>query len=127
MDKKNQSSEDTNEVLTAEEEMLRKAEQLVLDNLDEPEFSVHDLAAHLAYSLRQIERLLKKHTGLTPNAFIREIRLQKAYKIIEQKRFTTIKEVCYEVGMSNPAYFTTKFKERFGKNPSEIVESAYLL
>jgi AraC-like DNA-binding protein len=78
------------------------------------------LAAHLGYSQRQLERLLKKYSGFSPGAFIREIRLQKAYLLIERKQFATIKEVCYDVGMDNPAGFSTLFKTRFGKSPSEL-------
>ncbi|MCK5149006.1 tetratricopeptide repeat protein [bacterium] len=107
---------------SADEALLRKAEYFVIKNIDDSEFTIDKLADHMSYSVRQLERLLKKQSGLTPNAFIREIRLQKAYQILEQRQFMSIKEVCYEVGMNNPAYFSSKFKERFGSSPSEVLD-----
>ena len=111
------------ETISADETLLRKAEQFVINNLDDSEFTIDKLADHMAYSIRQLERLLKKYSGLSPNAFIREIRLQKAWQILKQRKFTTIKEVCYEVGLNNPAYFSSKFKERFGCTPGELLEN----
>ncbi len=45
-------------------------------------FMVEQPASQLNYSSRQLERNTKKYTGLTPNKLIREIRLQKAYRIL---------------------------------------------
>ena len=119
--KKENKEETESEVsYSAEEQLIIKAEKHVLANLHEHSLNVSNLASSMGYSLRQLERLLKKHSGLSPAAFIREIRLQKAYRILERRQFATIKEVCYEVGMDTPANFSTRFKQRFGKNPTEV-------
>ncbi|MGD8781185.1 MAG: tetratricopeptide repeat protein [Ignavibacteria bacterium] len=106
--------------LSAEESLISKAEEAVMENLDNVKFTASELAEKLSYSQRQLERLLKKITGLSPNAFIREIRLNKAYKMLEKRQFQTVLEVCYNVGFENPSYFSKKFAERFGKRPSEL-------
>ncbi|MBT6004707.1 MAG: AraC family transcriptional regulator, partial [Prolixibacteraceae bacterium] len=74
-------------------------------------------------SPRQLERHLKKQTGLSPNAFIREIKLQEAYKMLEKRQFRTVLEVSYSVGIDSPSYFSKKFMERFGKNPRDVKKS----
>lgn len=125
--KENKVFEEEENNFTVEEEMLHKAEKFVIKNIDETEFTIDKLASFLNCSNRQLERLLKKYSGFTPNGFIREIRLQKAFQILEQRKFSTIKEVCYEVGLNNPAYFSVKFKERFGKNPLEVYENSRYL
>ena len=119
--KENTGKEDLEVSYTAEEQLIIKAEKYVFENLQEPTMNTSKLAKYMGYSRRQLERLLKKHSGLSPAAFIREIRLQKAYQIIERRQFATIKEVCYDVGMDTPANFSTRFKQRFGKNPSEVI------
>ncbi len=106
--------------VTAEEKLVNDAKEFVIENLDNVKFTASELAGKLAYSQRQLERLLKKNTGFTPNSFIREIRLLHAYKMLERKQFHTVVEVCYEVGFENPSYFSKKFAERFGKKPSEV-------
>ncbi|RMG78111.1 MAG: response regulator [Bacteroidetes bacterium] len=106
---------------SAERQLLKQAEQIVLDNLDTSEFKVTDLARKMGYSQRQLTRIIKKLTGLSPVGFILEIRLQKARQFIERKQFLTVSEVRYEVGIESAAYFTTKFKERFGKSPKDML------
>ena len=109
------------QILSVEKKFLSDAEEHILKNLDNVSFTASELADNLAYSQRQLERLLKKYTGLSPNAFIREIRLHKAYQMLEKRQFNTVLEVCYSVGIENPSYFSKKFYERFGKKPSEVI------
>nr|NQU91947.1 tetratricopeptide repeat protein [Bacteroidota bacterium] len=87
--KENPSEPENEEIMTIEEQMLRKSEAFVLEKLDDPQLKSASLAAHLGYSQRQLERLLKKCSGFTPHAFIREIRLQKAHQLIERRQFAT--------------------------------------
>jgi len=104
-----------------EEKFIRKAETLVLNHLSDKMYRIPDLAKDLAYSPRQLERILKRVTGLAPVEFVREVRLQKAYEFLEKRRFATIAEVRMEVGMENASYFTKRVQERFGKTPKEIM------
>lgn len=112
--------ETTPQDLSVEQQLLQQAEQTILEHLDEVDFKVKDLAQALAYSPKQLGRIIKKLTGLSSVAFILEIRLQRARALIEQRRFATVTEVMYEVGIQSTSYFTRKFTERFGKNPSEL-------
>jgi len=61
-------------------------------------------------------------TGLTPNEFIREIRLQKAYQLLEERRYFTVAEVRYATGFENASYFTKVFSKRFGQRPGDILK-----
>lgn len=119
--KSENAEEERDKVQTVQEKLLAEAENQVLKNLDNVNFTASELADNLAYSQRQLERLLKKYTGLSPNGFIREIRLHKAYQMLERRQFNTVLEVCYSVGIENPSYFSRKFYERFGKKPSEVI------
>ena len=107
--------------LSVEQRLLKKAEQTVLDNIDQADFKVTDLAKQIGYSSKQLGRIIKKLTGLSSVAFILEIRLQKARELLEKRTFGTVTEVMYEVGIQSTSYFTRKFTERFGKNPSEVL------
>jgi signal transduction histidine kinase/DNA-binding response OmpR family regulator len=120
------NNQDEEMILSAEEKLIRKAENCILENIDQSDYTVGSLASELAYSERQLERLMKKHAGLSPNAFIREIRLQKAYQLLDKRQFLSVQEVCYEVGVENPAYFSKIFIERFGRKPSELLASEKL-
>lgn len=110
-------------VESADHQLVKQAEQIILEHLQEPDFKVTDLAQKMNYSSRQLGRLIKKLTGLSPVNFILEIRLQKAYQYLQNKQFTTVSEVRYQIGIESASYFTTKFKERFGKSPKEFLNS----
>ena len=110
----------SSELENVERNFTIAAEEYVVEHIDDSAFTVTNLASHLAYSNRQLRRLLQKYTGLSPIEFILEIRLQKAFQIIKQRKFSTINEVRYEVAIESASYFSNKFKERFGISPIEL-------
>jgi len=105
---------------TAEDEILEKVKDIIMQNISDEKFKVSDLAEQVGYSQRQLSRLLKKLTGLSPNQLIMEIRLQTAYKHLINKTFLTLAEVRYSVGIISAGHFNKKFTERFGVNPGEV-------
>jgi AraC-like DNA-binding protein len=56
-------------------------------------------------------------TGISVNDFIRQLRLQKGAQLLSNN-WGNIAQVAYEVGFSNPSYFSKCFKEQFGVLPS---------
>lgn len=106
---------------SSDQKLLKKVEEFILENIDNEEFKIQELAESVGYSQRQFTRILKQYTGMTPVKFILEIRLQKAYQHLQHKTFFTLSEVRYHVGISSSAYFNKKFKERFGINPSDLL------
>lgn len=110
------------ETVSVDERFVKQAEAVVLAHLDEVEFKVTDLAKALNYSQRQLARVLKKYTGLSPVEFILEIRLQKAYQLIQQQRYLSVSEIRYDVGIESASYFSKKFTERFGEMPSHLLK-----
>ena len=101
-------------------QLLKEAESIILENINDPGFKVTELADKLHYSQRQVARIIKQLTGLTPVNFILELRLQKAYLMIRSRKYRSVSEVRYSVGIESASYFTRKFKERFGVSPSEV-------
>ncbi len=94
-------------------------ETTVQENLSNPHLSVQTLADKMAISERTLQNKIKAYTGLTPNQYLTEARLQKARELLEAKAFQTISEVCYAVGFKTTQYFAVIMKKRFGKAPSE--------
>ena len=83
-------------------------------------------AAYLAeagiMSERQFFREIKRLTGLTPNQYILEVRLQKARHLLQHHAYHTLAEVAYAVGFDTPWYFTKVFEGHFGKHPSAYLD-----
>jgi len=70
----------------------------------------------MAISERQLFRRIKSITGLTPNKYIRAIRLQVSREAIESGKYRTIAEISYMAGFETPAYFSKLFKEYYGRD-----------
>jgi len=110
-----------NDTESSDQKLLKTIENLVIENLSNENFKIKELADGVNYSQRQLTRILKQYSGMTPVQFILEIRLQKAYQLLQHKTFFTLSEVRYDVGITSSPYFNKKFKQRFGINPSELL------
>ena len=93
----------------------------IVDNIDNKQFGVLTLASEFNLSDRQLTRVTRRATGMSPAAFIREVRLTKARDLFTNSSYQTIAEVAYSVGFEKPSYFSKLFFERFGKKPSELL------
>lgn len=100
---------------------LEKAEGVCKSNISNNNFSVPDLADQLALSERQLHRRINELTGLTPNKYIREIKLQYARELLEIGRYKTVAEVAYHVAFEKPEYFSKLFSDRFGVKPTSLL------
>jgi AraC-like DNA-binding protein len=83
-------------------------------------FKAVDFLRPTGYSKSQLNRKLVALTGKSPNAFIREYRLNQALKLF-RKGDHNISEIAFETGFSSPSYFTTCFQKQFGHQPSEYL------
>lgn len=90
-------------------------------NIADPDYSVKQLGESVFYSESQIRRIVKRHTGLTPNKLIMEVRLLTAERMIKQNPYLKAYEIQEEIGIKSSAYFSRMFKDRFGINPSELM------
>jgi len=100
-------------------EFINQIKELIFKNISDPELNIDTLVKHLAVSRSQLNRKIKSLTGLTPNNFIKTIRLKKAYELLREKD-NRVSDVAYQTGFSDPNYFTICFKKEFGENPSQI-------
>ena len=60
---------------------------------------------------------MKELTGLSPIEFIRQIRIKKALRLMDDGE-TSITEVAYKTGFNDPKYFSRCFKAEMGMSPS---------
>jgi signal transduction histidine kinase/DNA-binding response OmpR family regulator len=104
-----------------EERFLQKVRDALEEQIDNADFSVGELAKSLLLSNMQLYRKLKSLTGQNPTLFIRTYRLQKSKHLLVSTDLT-VSEIAYDVGFTDPAYFSRAFKEEFGFPPSKARE-----
>ena len=90
-----------------------------------PDFNIESVAESMAMSRTTFYRKFKSLTGITTVEFVRDMRLEKAKKLLDAGD-CNVSEVAYEVGFSNPKYFSTCFKEKFQVSPSDYLRSKVL-
>jgi len=108
----------TFEVQSADEKFLVKVKETIQNRLADEQLGVESLAEDIGLSRVQLYRKITALTGISVNEMIRSFRLQKAAQLLKQD-WGSISQITYEVGFSNPSYFSKCFKDRFGVMPSE--------
>lgn len=105
----------------ADEAFLHDITNIIEANITKVEFSVDELAQEIGMSRSNLYRKVKGLSGLTPNDFIRLVKLKKAVKLMNdgEKR---INEICYMVGFNTASYFAKCFKQQFGILPKDFVK-----
>ncbi len=103
----------------AEQDFLDQLFKIVEGNYPDNEFNVELLSREIGMSRPHLYRKLRTITGLSPVAFIRDLRLGKALSLIKQRK-KNITEIALDVGMNNPSYFAKCFQNKYGILPSQI-------
>lgn len=106
------------EICSLDEKFVRKAVQIVENNLSDPEFRVEDLVSTMAMSRVYFYKKILSLTAKTPPEFIRFIRLKRAAELLEKSQMF-VNEIAYRVGFNDVKYFRKHFKEEFGVAPNE--------
>jgi signal transduction histidine kinase/DNA-binding response OmpR family regulator len=103
-----------------EDIFLQKLQEQIHLHLSDAQFGVPQLVAATHLSQMQLYRKLKALTGKTPSQFIRSYRLQQALKLLQVGELN-VSEIAYDVGFSDPSYFSRMFHKEFGKKPSQFL------
>lgn len=103
----------------ADMEWLIEMEKLAIQKIEKEagNFNVATFAEELGLSDRQLRRKLKILVGISPNQYLRELKLMLAKKYLEAQRFTSISKVASSVGFNTPSHFVKLYTNRFGKSP----------
>lgn len=97
-------------------EFMQKVTVLVKENLGK-DLTVDTLCAGMNMSRTSFYNKIKALTGMAPNDFIRNIRMQEAAALLKSQRYT-VAEVADMMGFAYPKYFTDTFKKFYGVPPS---------
>ncbi len=107
-------------VTIPDETFLRKAHEIVEQNLSNAAFEANDFAKAVGMSRAQLYRKLHVLSGQTVKEFIRVIRLKKALDLIVSTEHN-ISQAAFDVGFNSVAYFTRAFKDYFGDCPTKYM------
>jgi signal transduction histidine kinase/DNA-binding NarL/FixJ family response regulator/streptogramin lyase len=108
-------------VESMDEQFLKKVFETIETRMSDPKLGPDVLARAAAVSRMTLHRKLKAITGMSAGELIRDLRLQRAHSLLQQKA-GTVSEIAYQVGFNNLSHFARLFKGKFGILPSVYLE-----
>ncbi len=102
---------------------LQEVTQYIQQNIANNHYSIAQLANDVAISERQLRRRLKKLLGVRPREYMIQIRLQRAYHLILQRKYRTVTQVAQAVGYRDTGTFRDSFQQWFKSNPLELLNT----
>ncbi len=103
----------------ADEQFMIKLNEMIDQNLSQPDLDVKFLTAQMAMSRTSLYNKVKELTGMGANDYINRRRIDKAIILLTQSDMS-ITEISEQVGFTYQRYFSTLFKEMKGMTPSQF-------
>jgi signal transduction histidine kinase/DNA-binding response OmpR family regulator/ligand-binding sensor domain-containing protein len=108
--------EDT--ISNADEQFMKKLNELIREHLDNPELDVNFVASQMAMSRASLYNKLKALTDVSIGDYINKFRMARVMELLADKELS-IMEVSEKAGFTNQRYFSTVFKQVYGTTPSK--------
>lgn len=103
---------------------LRDAMQIIEENIDDEHFTLDDFARNMKVSRSILNSRMLTITKQTPIEYVRNVRLKRAAQLLRLNAYS-VAEVSYKVGISDPRYFSTIFKKRYGMSPLQFAKQKH--
>jgi len=104
-----------------DKDFLAKIVKIIEENVLEKSFTTNDLYDAINMSQSTLYRKLQVLIGISPNELIKNIRLKVACRLLLEKKLN-ISEIAYDLGFSDPKYFSNIFKKEMGISPTEYIK-----
>ena len=104
-------------------DLTRKAKEYIKANYSKP-ITLEDISREINVSPQYFSKLFKEETGENFIDYLTGIRIKIAKDLLEKSEMS-IKEICYNIGYSDPNYFSRIFKKVVGVAPTEYKESFF--
>ena len=103
------------------ESLIEKAENYIKQNYMK-DISLDDISRYCNISSYYFSKLFKQETGENYVEYLSRVRIENAKKMLSDSE-SSIKEISYSVGFSDPNYFSRAFKKYEGVSPTEYKDA----
>ena len=110
-------------VTKVDQEWLMSLEKEVYDNIADNFLDLCELSYKMAVSERQLHRKTLNLVALTPNKYIRILRLHKAKQMIDNFVEHSVPQIAYAVGYNDVHYFSKLFVSQYSVSPKDLLGS----
>jgi AraC-like DNA-binding protein len=106
-----------------DQDWLMNLEKEIYGSITEDYLNLYELSYKMAVSERQLHRKIVNLVYLTPNKYIRILRLHKAKQMIDNYIQRSISQIAYAVGYNDVHYFSTLFSCQYKVSPKDLLNS----
>lgn len=99
------------------DESILQAQQWLQDHLQRP-LQLPALATQLGLSTRTLSRRFRQATGLSPQQYLNNLRIQTARELLRRSNLG-VGEVAWQVGLQDASYFSALFRREVGMTPGQ--------
>lgn len=114
---------DSPQIVDADQEMMDKLLKFIEDRIDDESLKIEELAESVNLGRTVFYGKIKSLVGMSPSDFLRHLRLKRAEELITKSKMN-LSQIAYNVGFSDPKYFTKCFKKEMGMTPSQYRQNA---
>lgn len=108
-------------VAKVDQDWLVGLEKEVYGNIDQDYLDLCELSYKMAVSERQLHRKVFNLVFLTPNKYIRVLRLHKAKQMIDNYVQHSVPQIAYAVGYTDVHYFSKLFVGQYSVSPKDLL------
>lgn len=96
------------------------------ENFSNPEYSISEAVDTMPFCRDYIRRQFKEEVGITPIAYLTQLRIDKAKRLLKVQTYTksTVAEIAFKCGFYDSRYFSRLFKKHSGMTPREYIASS---
>lgn len=99
-------------------DFIQKVTNFCRRNIESP-LTIDDLAAEAGYSKYHFNRVFKEYQGVTPMAFLTQVRMNHALRLLQSTRLN-VKEIAGQCGYEDSSYFCKVFRKHYQVSPNRF-------
>lgn len=102
--------------------IVRRAIELIEERIDQP-LTVADVADAVGVSVRSLQEGFRRHVGMSPMAYLRDLRLTAAHRSLSScsSDSTTVTAVAHRWGFNHLGRFAAAYHRKYGVPPSQTL------
>ncbi len=117
-EKEEQPAEDM--LKPADRDFIRKLKEVINMQMKNNQVDAETIASHMFVSRAQLNRKLQAITGQTTSAFVLQMRMSHAKRLLTAYPEMPISEVAQKCGYDDLGYFSRSFKQTTGQTPTQF-------
>ena len=111
---------DRNPLTDEDRSFLEELTKVIDEEMEKGNADVESVAERMHLTPRTLQRRMNQTLSLTPQAYLKQLRMQKAKFLLLNYRDITVNEVAERCGYTLMTNFTRAFVRFYGFKPSEL-------